>query len=228
LRDSIPEGGTGIVRFHITLADEPGADARALADVVEMWVRAINLGFFGDARISVSEPIEARGRSVVGGMRCERVPSAAFQLLARMVSRFSRVRARVESIDIWREEGHRSLVSRDPVEVPPLPETFPFPVDYPNDFHADVRVEVGFRSPLTPPEKDTIFDALSVWDALVEALADEERWAEVSDYETRLMSRSIVEHVVSGYFAGPEGFDLVVHMGLRLHQRLNIERLTME
>src|SRR5262245_18985661 len=101
LGDSIPEGVTGIVRFHITLADEPGADARASADVVATWVRAVDLGFFADVRMSLSEPMEARGRSVVGGVRCERVPSAAFQVFARMVSRFSRVKARVESTNLF-------------------------------------------------------------------------------------------------------------------------------
>jgi hypothetical protein len=227
LRDSIPEIATGIVRFHITLADEPGADARALADVVATWVRAVDLGFFADGRISLSEPMEARGRSVVGGVRCERVPSVAFQVLARMVSRFSRVKARVESTNFFREDGHR-LAGEGGVAAPALPQSIPFAVEYPNDLHADVRVEIEFRAPLAQAERDALFAAFSIWDVLIEALGEEERWGESVDYETRLLSPAIVEHEVHGYFASYECVYSIVWMGLRLHRRLPIERITME
>jgi hypothetical protein len=171
--------------------------------------------------------MEARGRSVVGGVRCERVPSAAFQVLARMVSRFSQAKARVESTSLFREDGHR-LAGEGGVAVPALPQSIPFAVEYPNDLHADVRVEIEFRAPLAQAERDAVFGALSIWDVLIEALGEEERWGESVDYETRLLGAAIVEHEVHGYFASFDCLYSIVWMGWRLHRRLPIERLTIE
>jgi hypothetical protein len=69
---------------------------------------------------------------------------------------------------------------------------------------------------------------------MIEALADEEWWGQQTDpeseseYETRLLSPAMVEHWVDGYFASFECLYFIVWLGLRLHQRLVIERLTME
>lgn len=227
MRDSIPEGVTGVVRFHVTLADEPGAEARELADVVATWVRAVDLGFFAGGRIGLSEPMEARSRSVVVGVGCQGVPWVAFQVLSRMVSRFSRLKASVESVDLFHENGHR-LAGHSGLAVPALPQSIPFAVEYPNDLHADVRLEIEFRDPVDQAERDALFAALSIWDVLIGALGEEDRWEESVDYATRLLSPETLEHEIHGYFASFEGLDLVVWMALRLHTRLTIERLRVE
>lgn len=228
MHDSIPEQITGTVQLQLALADEAGAHSLVLADLVTTWIHAVEVGLFGEGKMRLTKALEARGRSVIGGVRCECVATYAFRVLARMVRHFSNVTSSVESTLFYWEEGHRNLQSVDGAKIPSLPSQIPFTIEKVDDFHADVRVEIGFKNRLSPLDKEVIFDALSRWDTLIESLADEARWDEECEHETRMMSPFTVEHVVNGFFADPACFDLIVHMGLRLHRHLPIERMVFE
>ena len=224
---SIPDRITGKVQILITLADDAGVETRALVDLVTTWVRAVEVGFFGPGGIRLQGAVEAQGQRVAGRLECERVSQTAFLALSRMIQHFSKVKGRVESASLFREDGQRLAVEVG-AAIPALPPSIPFAVEYPNDLHADVRVEIEFRAPLTQAERDALFDAFSIWDALVQVLGDQKQWGEESEYETRLLSPAIVEHEIFGYYASFECLHFIVWLGVRLHQRLSIERVTME
>ena len=216
---SIPDRITGKVQILITLADDAGVETRALVDLVTTWVRAVEVGFFGPGGIRLQGAVEAQGQRVAGRLECERVSQTAFLALSRMIQHFSKVKGRVESASLFREDGQRLAVEVG-AAIPALPPSIPFAVEYPNDLHADVRVEIEFRAPLTQAERDALFDAFSIWDALVQVLGDQKQWGEESEYETRLLSPAIVEHEIFGYYASFECLHFIVLLGLRLHQRL--------
>ena len=227
MRASIPDRITGKVQILITLAGDAGVETRALVDLVTTWVRAVEVGFFGPGGIRLQGAVEAQGQRVAGRLECERVSQTAFLALSRMIQHFSKVKGRVESASLFREDGQRLAVEVG-AAIPALPPSIPFAVEYPNDLHADVRVEIEFRAPLTQAERDALFDAFSIWDALVQVLGDQKQWGEESEYETRLLSPAIVEHEIFGYYASFECLHFIVWLGVRLHQRLSIERVTME
>ena len=225
MRASIPDHITGEVELVVEMANDANAEPAALVGLVSTWVRAVEIGFFGPGRMRL-ESVETQQHRVSGKLQCEQVSQTAFHALSRMVQHFSKVKSRVESISLF-HEGQR-LTAEGGVAVPTLPQSIPFAVEYPNDLHAAVRIEIEFRAPLAQGERDAIFDALAIWDVLVEALGDEERWGQRVDYDTRLLSPAIVEHEVNGYFASFECLHFIVLLGLRLHQRHIIERITME
>jgi hypothetical protein len=225
LRDSIPERLTGTVEIIVTLADPAGGEPPALVELVSTWVRAVEIGFFGPGRIRL-QAVETQGQRVSGRMECEQVSQTAFHALSRMIQHFSKMIGRVESISLF-HEGQR-LAAEGGAAIPALPQSIPFAVEYPEDLKRYVRAEIEFRAPLAKVERDAVFGALAIWDALVEALGDEERWGQRIDYDTRLLSPAIVEHEVVGYFASFECLHFIVLLGLRLHQRLIIERITIE
>jgi hypothetical protein len=222
---SIPDRITGTVEIVVVLAGAAGAERPALADLVSTWVRAVEIGFFGSGRIRL-HAVEAQAQRVSGRLECERVSQTAFHALSRMIRHFSAVKGRVQSADLF-HEGQR-LVAEGGLTVPALPQSIPFKVEYPEDLKRYVRVEIEFRAPLAQSERDATFAGLAIWDMLVAALGDEERWGARVDYSTRLMSPAIVEHQVDGYFASFECLHFIVLLGLRLHQQLIIERITME
>jgi len=195
-------------------------------DLMSTWVRAVEMGFFGSGRIWLRGNVEAQGQRVFARLECEQVSQTAFHALSRMIRHFSKVKGRVENINLFHEGQHLGVEGG--TAIPALPQSIPFAVEFPNDLHADVRVEIEFRAPLAQSERDAIFGALAIWDVLVVALGDEERWEERVDSETRLLSPAIVEHEVFGYSAGFECLDFVVWLGLRLRPRLIIERITVE
>jgi hypothetical protein len=225
LRASTPDQITGTVELLAVLADDASAEPAALVELVSTWVRAVEIGFFGSGRIRL-QAVKTPGHRVSGRLECEQVSQTAFHALLRMTQHFSKTKWQVESFSLS-HEGQRLAVEGGEA-IPALPQLIPFAVEFPNDLHADVRVEIEFRSPLDQEERDTFFRALSVWDTLVEALGDPQRWGEEREYETRLLSSAIVEHEVFGYFAPFECLHFIVLLGLRLHQRLIIERITME
>ena len=227
MRASIPDRITGTVEIIVALADQASAEPPALVDLVPIWVRAVEIGFFGSGRIRLQGAVETQGKRVSASLECEQVSQTAFHALARMVQHFSKVKGRVESFSLF-QGGGQLWAGESVVAIPPLPQSIPFEVEYPEDLKPYVRVEIEFRLPLTPSERDAIFDALAIWDVLVEALGDEERWGRKADYVTRLLSPAIVEHEVVGYFASFECLHFIVLLGLRLHQRLIIERITLE
>ncbi len=224
----MPDQITGKVEIIVALADGNGVEPQALVALLSTWARAVDIGLFGSGRIHQQEYVETNGRQVSGRFDCERVPKAAFHLLVRMIRHFSQVKGRVESFSLLNEGGQR-LVADGNVTIPSLTHSIPFAVEYPEDLKHYLHVEIEFRLPLTPRDRNAIFSALSVWDALIEAVADEKWWeGEESDYETRLLSPAIVEHQIEGYFASFECLDFMVFLCLRLHEGLAIERLTME
>ena len=229
MRASTPNQVTGKVEIVITLAQDQdtGVETLALVELVTTWVRAVEVGFFGPGGIRLQGAVEAQGQRVAGRLGCERVSQTAFLALSRMIQHFSKVKGRVESASLFREDGQRLAVEVG-AAIPDLPPSIPFAVEYPYDLHADVRVEIEFRAPLTKAQQDAIFDAFSIWDALVQVLGDQEQWGEESEYETRLLSPAIVEHEVFGYYASFECLHFIVLLGLRLNEPLPIERITME
>ena len=116
------------------------------------------------------------GRRVSARLECEQLSPTAFRTLTLMIRYFSKVKNKVEDVRIFQER--RGAVATGRAVVPALPRTIPFAVEYPEDLKRFVRVEIEFRNPLTPGERDAIFGALSVWDQLIEALADKEWWGQ--------------------------------------------------
>ena len=225
MRASTPDQITGAVELLAVLADDASAEPAALEELVSTWVRAVELGFWGTGSIRL-QAIKTQGHRVSGRLECEQVSQTAFHAFSRMIERFSRTKGQVESLNLSHAGQHLAVVGGE--AIPTLPQSTPFIVELPYDLHADVRVEIEFRAPLPQVEREVISDALSVWDTLVKALGDQEQWGEESEYETRLLSPTIVEHEVFGYFAPFECLHFIVLLGLRLHQRLTIERITME
>jgi len=218
---------SGTVEIVMALADDAAVEPSALVDLISTWVGAVELGLFGPGRLRLQGALETQSQRVRVTIECEHVPQAAFRGLSRMVQHFSKVRGRVESFELLYEGGQR-LVADGAMMIPGLPQTPPFTLELPTDLHAAVRVEIEFRSPLAQSQRDAVFDALAIWDRLVEVLGDEEQWGERVDRDTRLLSPRLVEHEVIGYFASFECLHFVVLLGLRLHQRLSIERITIE
>ena len=225
LRASTPEQLTGTVELLAMLADDAGTAPAALEELVSTWVRAVEIGFWGSGRIRL-QAVKTQRQRVSGRLECEQVAKTAFHALSRMIEHFSKTNGRVESFNL--SHAGQRLAGEGGEAIPDLPQSIPFVVELPYDLHADVRVEIEFRAPLPQGERVVIFSALSIWDTLVKALGDQEQWGKESDYETRLLSPAIIEHEVFGYFASFECLHFIIWLGLRLHQRLIIERITME
>jgi hypothetical protein len=224
---SIPEF-TGKVRALFALGDDAeGGDAAALVDLVNTWIRAVELGFFGPAGIRLQGPIEARGTLVSGNMECASTPPAAFRTLSKMVERFAEAKGRVVIASMMGENGER-LGNDGLPAIPQLAASIPFVVERPEDLRREVRVEIEFRDAFGTAEQSVLVEAFSIWDAIVAALGNPQREPRGSEYDTRRLSPAIIEHTVFGYTAGFECFDLLVLFGLRLHPRHIIERITFE
>lgn len=225
---SIPNHITGTVQIVISLADDAAEEALALAELVTTWVHAVEVGFFGVGSIS-QQRVETRDHMLSGWLECEQVSQAAFCMLSRMVQHSSEGKGGINDIIIFRKDGQR-LLTESGAEFPNLPRSIPFVVEYPEDLRTFVRVEIEFRDPLTLSEQTAVFRALSIWDMLVDVLADQQRRGKEIKvrYATCMLHPAIVEHEVFGYFASLECLNFIVWLGLRLHQRLFIERITFE
>jgi hypothetical protein len=223
---STPDRITGTVDIIVALAGDAAAEPPALAELLSAWIRAVEIGFFGAGRIKLQGAIERRGRTVSGTIECEDVSETAVAALSRMFHYFSKVNGRLENFNLLHNGRH--LPIRGEVSIPTPPGSIPFAVEYPEDPRGDVRVEIEFLTPLAESERDAIFSALAIWDVLVEALGEEEQWGAEVDHDTRLLTPRIVEHAMDAYFANFECLYSIVWMGLRLHRRLAIERITME
>lgn len=219
---STTERLTGHIELRVRL-DEAAADP--VMRRVLTWVRAIEIGCFGTGRIR-ADAIQVQGNEVRAELQCERLSVDAVDGLARLLLHLSVTQGGLDSVDL--SHNGRPVAPKSEVTLPDLPSSIPFVVEYPEDLTPFVRVEIEFRAALAPGERDAIFDALGVWDVLIAAFGEAQRWGDRVDIETRLLNPRIVEHQVDGYFASFECLHLLVLLGLRLHQRLAIERLTLE
>lgn len=227
MRDSTPDAVTGEVCLDLALAAEAIGQAPALVDVIETWYRAIALGFFGDGGASWARPLVVAEGLVNGCLRCERLHPIAFAVLTRMLARYSRLLGRINSFRaIW--NGRPSELLQQVDLAVPQAERVPFAVECSDVLNVEVRVGIEFVGPLDAVQQTLVFGALDTWDQLVAALGDDGRLHESAEYQTRLMDPSSVEHLVDGYFAPPEAFDLLVHMGVRLHQSVPVSRMLFE
>ena len=170
----MPDPISGTVEVIVVLGDEGHDDDQALVDLVSKWVDAVEIGFFGPGRMRPLDPIATGGGRMTGRLECERVAHAAFHVLWRMTRYFSKVKRKVETFNVF-HEGH-SLSTAEGAESRALPDSIPFVVEYPEDLKRYLRMEIEFRAPISPSDRDALFHALSIWDALVEALADDEWW----------------------------------------------------
>jgi hypothetical protein len=223
---SIPERITGSIDIMVALADDAATGPQALVELLSRWVRAVEIGFFGRGRIKLQGTIETQGRTVSAMLESEDLSQAAVQVLARMIRYFSNVKGRVNNFAVF--YGGQEAVVAGRMQFPAVPPSIPFTVEYPEDLKHYVRIEIEFRNPLTTSERDAIFEAFSIWDAVIEALGDEKRQGRRVDYKSQLLSPAIVEHHAHGYYAPFECLHFIVWLGVRLHRRLAIERLTME
>jgi hypothetical protein len=223
---STPDGITGTIEISVTIAGDAAAEPQSLVELLSTWIRAVEIGFFGPGRVGLQGALDTHDRTLAGRIECEGLAAAAVLALSRMLQRFSKVKGRIENVNLVHEG--RPLVVRPEVTVPALSESIPFAVEYPVDAWGDVRVEIEFRAPVAESERDAIFAAFAVWDVLVEALGEEKHWGEEIQYESGQLSPRILDHATDGYFASYDCLYSVVWMGLRLHRRLPIERLTME
>jgi hypothetical protein len=226
LRASISDTITGTVEIVIGPENWADAEPSALKNIVLTWVDAVQMEFFGPGEIRLQESVETHGENVSLKLVCQRASLAAFRVLLIMVRHLSKVSGRDLNISLFLE-GRRLQAGEDVVRIS-LPPSIPFAIEYPNDLHAAVRVEIEFRAPLTEKDQEAIFRALATWDALIAALGNEERWGERVDNYTQLLSPTIVEHEVVGYFASFECLQFIILIGLYFHRRLSIERITIE
>ena len=222
---STPERFTGPIELHARLADEDAAAAELVTRRVSSWVRAIEIGCFGTGRVHV-EAMQVQGNEVWAELRCEWLSAGAVDGLERLLQHLSATQARFDDVDL--SHNGRPVAPKSEVILPDLPGSIPFAVEYPEDLTPFVRVEIEFRAALSPAARDAVFEALAVWDLLVAAFGEAQRWGDRVDLETRLLNPRMVEHQVDGYFASFECLHLLVLLALRLHQRLAIERLTLE
>lgn len=226
LRASIPEPTiSGAIEISVELSDENGAKAAAIETLLFTWVRATEIGFFGPGRVR-NVSLETRGMCVFGRFECLHVSHAALHVLSKMIRRRPRLNTQVGGLDMLHDG---QVVTPEWKEVaPPLPQSIPFLVEYPEDLKPYVRIEIEFGRELEVPERGAIFDALSIWDVLIETLEEERPEERYVRYENHLLSPAIVEHQVDGYYADFKCFDYIVWMGLRLRHRLRVDRITME
>jgi len=223
---SIPDQITGSLDIMVALADEAAAEPQALVELLSTWVRALEIGLFGPGRIRLQGAVESHGRTASAVIECEDVSRVAIHVLSRMIRYFSDVKGKVDNFAVF--YAGQQVVAAGRMQIPALPPSIPFTVEYPEDLKHYVRIEIEFRNPITANERDAIFDAFSIWDAVIEALGEERRQGRRVDYRSRLLSPAMVEHHVHGYHAPFECLYFIVWLALRLHRRLTIERLTME
>jgi hypothetical protein len=222
----MPEFINGAVEITVVLDPHAGAQTSALAKLLATWARAVEIGFFGPARLRPLGTLETHGLRVSEKFACEHVPQTTFYVLSLMIRRFSDFEGQVESLEIFHDAQPVAPVARR--AVPPVPQSIPFAVEYPEDLKQYLRVEIEFGRELTVSERDAIFDAFSIWDTLIETFGYQERGGRHVSYQSRLLSPAIVEHEVNGYYASLECLHYIVWMGLRLDQSLGVDRITME
>jgi hypothetical protein len=226
LHASIPESVTGPVELAVELAGPAGVDS--VKGLLSTWSRAVEVGFFGEAEVRLTYDSRSRSTLVDAELGCNGLPLGALYALQRVLQHFSGTAHRIASATFRRNGSVLSLGDVAGAALVQLPDSIPFPVAYPHDLHAGVRVEIEFRSALSAGHQHAIAAAFSIWDLLVVALGRTDEWGKRVDRETRRMSPTSIEHEVVGYFSGFECLDLVVLMGLKLHQRLPIEQMTLE
>jgi hypothetical protein len=226
LPDSTPNGITGTLDIVVTLSDEAAAEPQALVGVLSTWLRGLEMGLFGPARIRRHGDIEIHGRTVSARVECEDVPLSAVHVLTLMIQHCFRGQNWVEGVSVVCDGQPVTASGR--MIIPPLPKSLPFTVEYPDDLKHYLRVEIEFRSALTPNQRDAVFDGFSAWDTVIDVVGEKRREGRWVEYKSRLLSPAIVEHNVHGYYGGLECLDLVVWLVLRIHRRLTVDRLTME
>ena len=211
-----------MLQLRVALArDAAGATTQRVA----LWVRAVEIGCFGDGRVR-AHSLLTQGNLLQAEWHCERLSSDAIDALARLLRHLASTQASLEGVELLLDG--RAVTPRPDITPPELADAPPFELAYPADLKRFVRAEIEFRAALAPTARDAVFDALAVWDGLVAAFGDTERWGDRVDLETRLLSPRIVEHQVDGYFASFECLYPLVRLVLRLHRKLPIERLTLE
>jgi len=224
LHASTAERVSGLLELRVGVAGDVVA-ADAVTRRIVVWARAIEIGCFGASRVRV-QSLQAQDDLVRAEWQCERLAASAIDGLARLLQHLAATQAKLDRVDLSLDG--RAVVPHPEVALPDLPDALPFEVEYPEDLKSFVRVEIEFRAALTQAARDAVFDAFAVWDVLVAAFGDAERWGDQVDLETRLLNPRIVEHQVNGYFASFECLHPVVLLALRLHRRLAIDRLTLE
>jgi hypothetical protein len=229
LRASIPDRISGAVEITIGQSDQAGLHAQELEVLLSNWARAVEVGFFGPGRLRLQGAIQTQGHGVSGRFELVQLSQAAFHVLSAMVRRSSEVSGHAGILDILYEG--EPILAAPRMAIPALPQSIPFVVEYPGDLKPYLRVEMEFRDALAPLARDAIFDAFSIWDMLIDTFNQDQQDLEDErhvDCQSRLLSPAIVEHEVDGYYASFECLHYVIWMGLRLHQRLIIDRITFE
>lgn len=224
---STPESVSGPVELAVELAGVAGVDS--LKSLLSTWARAVEVGFFGAAQVRLThDGVSSQSSHVQVDLGCDGLPLGALYALQRMLQHFSLTAHRVKGAT-FRRDGHvLNLDDAAGEALGQLPDSMPFPVSYPNDLHASVRVEIEFLGTLSDGHQHAIAAALSIWDLLVVVLGRSDEWGKRIDRQTRKLSPTSIEHQIVGYFAGFECLDLVVLMGLKLHGKLPIEQMTLE
>lgn len=220
-----PEHVSGLIELRIGLLGVAERRAELIAGCISTWVRAIEIGCFGSGRVRIVR-IQEQGDTVLAELQGERLPASALDGLSRLLRHLSATQTKLNSIDLLLDG--RTVELHPEVVMPEPPAVLPFELEYPADLKPFLRIEIEFRAALPPTARDEVFDAFAVWDVLVAAFGDIQRWRDRVDLKTRLLSPRIVEHQVDGYFASFDCLYPVVLMALRLHPRMPIERLILE
>lgn len=226
---SIPDWFTGPVQLQLELSPESDSSG-AMVALLATFQRAYTLGFFAPGGRLELGSAETREHTTRVTGRVENVPAGVFGLLARMVRHSDHTQAKVTAARLGVGSQGYDLLQTPWPPLPPPPRELPFLVEYPFWIHSDFRVELAFRHALPPEEQAAVGAAFAVWDRLSQTAAEKDTWGQEDEiaYATRMMSPSIVEHVVNGFFAGAECLDLLVHFALQCSRRLPISHLTFE
>ncbi len=77
---------TRAIEFSAKLIGGSDVEPNAVADVVKVWGRSVNAGFFGTGSVT-SDGLAIKDRGVAGRVECNQVLRVALDVLSRTVER---------------------------------------------------------------------------------------------------------------------------------------------
>jgi hypothetical protein len=230
---SSSERHSGPVLLRVTLEPGPEGSAELVQRRMQIFLDALEAGFFFPARRPSSAPVQLRavGTSVQAQLQVYDLPVAALSVLGGMLAdcrhqdvQFHEARAVLGSreLDLLRESGVR----------PEAPESPPFEVEFPEDMAGNyaLLVEIEFAQPVPPDVGQRLLATLALWDVLTLAYPfDPDDPVEVSGAQAMFNDPRTIhyqEWIWDNANAG--AWDLIVNLCCAWHETLPIVRLHFE
>lgn len=230
---SSSERHSGPVLLQVTLKRGPEGAAEFVQRRVQIFLDALEAGFFFPGRRSSSAPVELRavGASVQAQVQVYDLPVAALTVLGGMLVdcrhhdvQIDDARAVLGSreLDLLHESGVR----------PEALESPPFEVEFPDDMGGNyaLLVEIEFARPVQPDVGQRLLATLALWDTLTLAYPlDPDDSVEVSGAQAMFNDpRTIHYQEWIWDNADAEAWDLIVNLCCAWHETLPIVRLHFE